>query len=290
VVAVASARRQEKATLAAVAWRKFKRNKLSLLGAAIVLALVLTALLAPYISPYDPNEMHWGKEYLPPCPEFPLGTDELGRCVLSRIIWGARTSLMVGLGAVALIAAIGVTIGAISGYFGGWVDELLMRFTDVILTIPSLFLIIVIASIFQTRGLDVIILCIGIVGWPTIARITRSEFLALKEMPYVDAARTMGASHLRIIFKHILINALPPIIVAATFDMAAAILMEAGLSFLGLGDPMAVSWGQMLSVGHTVLKHAWWIATFPGVAIFLSVLGFNLLGDGLREALDIALR
>jgi len=283
-------RKRKEATLSSLAWRKFKRNKLSLLGAGIIIGLIFVAILTPYLAPHDPNKMFWGREYTPPCSEFPLGTDEMGRDVLSRIIWGARTSLYVGLASVALIVALGVTIGAVSGYFGGWVDELLMRFTDIILTIPSIFLIIVIASIFQTRNLNIIILSIGIVSWPTIARITRSQFLSIREMPYIDAARTIGLSHKKIIFKHILPNALPPIIVAATFDMAAAILTEAGLSFLGLGDPRAVSWGQMLSVGHTVLRYAWWVGTFPGLAIFITVLGFNLLGDGLREALDITVR
>lgn len=278
------------ATLRSMAWRKFKRNKLSLLGAFITCGMVLVALFAPFIAPNNPNKMFWGREYEPPGGEFLFGTDEMGRDVFSRIIWGTRTSLYVGLAAVALIVAIGVTIGAVSGYFGGWIDEVLMRFTDIILTVPSIFLIIVIASIFQTRSLNIIILTIGIVGWPTIARITRSQFLAIRELPYVDAARTIGVSNSKIIFKHILPNALPPIVVAATFDMATAILMEAGLSFLGLGDPRAVSWGQMLSVGHTVLRYAWWVGTFPGLAIFVTVLGFNLLGDGLREALDIAMR
>lgn len=277
-------------TLWAVAWRRFKRNKLSLAGLAITVWLVVTAILAPYIAPYDPNKMHWGKEYMPPCPEFPLGTDEMGRDVLSRVIWSARTSLYVGFASVLLIAAIGVTVGAISGYFGGWIDEVLMRITDIVLTIPTIMLLILIASIFQVRSLNVIILAIGAVSWPTIARITRSQFLLIKELPYIDAARVAGLSHPRIIFRHILPNALPPIIVAATFDMASAILMEASLSFLGLGDPRVVSWGQMLSVGHTVMLHAWWVGTFPGLAIFVTVLGFNLLGDGLREALDVAMR
>jgi len=277
-------------SLTAIAWRKFKRNQLSLVGLAIIIGLVIVAILAPYIAPYDPNKMHWGKEYVPPCPEFPLGTDELGRDVLSRIIWGARTSLYVGFGAVALTASIGILVGAISGYFGGWVDEVLMRFTDIMLTIPTIFLLIIIASIFQVRSLNVIIFAIGIVGWPTMARIVRSQFLLIKELPYIEAAKVAGISDIRIIFKHIIPNALPPIIVTATYDMASAILAEAGLSFLGLGDPRAVSWGQMLSIGHTVLRHAWWVATFPGLAIFITVLGFNLLGDGLREAFDIAMR
>ena len=277
-------------SLGAVTWRKFKRNKLSLAGLAVVTGLVAAAVLAPYISPHNPNKMFWGKEYTPPCPEFPLGTDEMGRDVLSRVIWGARTSLYVGFGAVSVIVLIGVTIGAVSGYFGGWLDELLMRFTDIMLTIPTMLLLILIASIFQVRSLNIIIMSIGLIGWPTIARITRSQFLLIRELPYIDAARVAGLGHLRIIFKHILPNALPPIVVAATFDMASAILMETGLSFLGLGDPRAVSWGQMLSGGYTLLRYAWWIATFPGLAIFISVLGFNLLGDGLREALDIAMR
>jgi len=277
-------------TLAAVTWRKFKRNLLSLVGLSIVLGLIVTAVLAPLIAPHNPNKMFWGKEYMPPSPEFPMGTDEMGRDVLSRIIWGSRTSLYVGLGAVSIIILIGVTVGAVSGYFGGWVDEILMRITDIILTIPTMLLLILVASIFQVRSLNIIIISIGIIGWPTIARITRSQFLLIKELPYIDAARVAGLSHVRIVFKHILPNALPPIIVSATFDMASAILMEAGLSFLGLGDPKAVSWGQMLSGGYTMLLHAWWVATFPGLAIFISVLGFNLLGDGLREALDIAMR
>lgn len=277
---------KKRASLWNLAWRRFKKQRLSLFGAGIALCIILLAATAPYVSPHDPKKMYWGNEKKPPSSQFLLGTDELGRDVLSQIIWGARTSLMVGIGAVGLLVFIGVIIGCVSGYFGGWVDELLMRFTDIMLTVPTLFLIILMASIFKSRGMGIIILVIGITGWPQIARITRSMFLSIKELPYVDAARAMGASSARTIFRHILPNALAPIIVAATFRLASAVLTEASLSFLGLSDPTAISWGKMLSVGHTTMKYAWWVATFPGIAIFLTVIGFNLLGDGLRDALE----
>ncbi len=277
---------RRRASLWNLAWSRFKKQKLSIFGAVIALCVIILAIFAPILSPYDPKEMHWGEEMVPPCRRFLLGTDELGRDVLSQIIWGARTSLVVGLGAVGILVLIGVIIGSISGYFGGWVDELLMRITDIMLTIPTLFLIILMASIFKSRGIGIIILIIGVTGWPQLARITRSMFLSIKELPYVDAARAMGASNLRIIYRHIFPNAIAPIIVSATFRLASAVLTEAALSFLGLSDPTIVSWGKMLSVGHTTMRYAWWIATFPGIAIFLTVIGFNLLGDGLRDALE----
>ena len=271
----------------AKAWRRFRRNPTVIFGMIIVLVICITAALASIFSPYNPKEMHYGEVYAPPSSKYRLGTDELGRDILSRIIYGARASLLVGLVAVSILTGIGVVVGSISGYAGGWLDNILMRITDMVMTIPSLFLLIVMVSIFRVRGLHIIMITIGLISWPQMARVVRSEFLSIKERSYIEAAKSIGSSSLSIIFKEILPNAIAPITVMATLRLANAIILEASLSFLGLGDPTAITWGSMLSRGHLVLRRAWWVATFPGIAIFFATLGFNLLGDGLRDALDV---
>ncbi|RLI45763.1 ABC transporter permease [Candidatus Bathyarchaeota archaeon] len=271
-------------------WRRFKRNKASIVGAIITSIVVLIAIFAPLISPYNPKTLNYEMSYHPPSKEFLLGTDSLGRDILSCIFWGARTSLFVAIIAVTIEILIGILIGGISGYYGGIVDEILMRFTDIILTLPTILLLIVAVSMFKVRSLIVIATIMGILGWPWMARIVRSEVLSIREQPYVEAARAIGLNDLLIILRHILPNAMSPIIVLATLDAAYYILYEATLSFLGLGDPTAISWGILVSRGQGVLQRAWWIATFPGLALFITTLGLNLLGDGLRDALDVRSR
>jgi len=267
--------------------RRFRRNYLGIFGAIIVFLLIFMAVSASTLFPYPKPRLEM--RYTPPFKDWsvPLGTDNLGRDMLALIFYGARTSLKVGLGSIVLLFIFGVLIGSLAGYFGKWVDEILMRFTDIMLTIPTLFLIIVFLSMFEVRGTNVIIFAIGITGWPGLARITRSQFLSLKKTPYVEAVQVMGGSSLRIMFRHILPNALPPIIVVLTFQMAGAILTEAGLSFLGLGDPTLISWGKIITQGRVSVATAWWESTFPGIAILFAVLGFNLLGDAIRDSFEV---
>jgi len=276
-----------------IVWRKFKKNRASVGGAIIVGAITLLAVFAPVVAPYNPAQVDWvypSRKLIPPSPEYLLGTDSLGRDVLSYIIWGAQSSIIVAIGTVALETIIALIIGAIAGYYGGVIDDALMRITDLILTIPNIILLIVAVSMFKVRSIVVIMIVMGILWWPWMARIIRSQFLSIKESLYVEAARSMGASDRRIILRHILPNAISPVIVTATIDVAAAILSLTTLTFLGLGDPLTVAWGTIINEGRYYLRSAWWITTFPGIAIFITTLGFNLLGDGLRDAFDIKAR
>jgi peptide/nickel transport system permease protein len=258
------------------AWKRFKRNPTVIFGSTIVLGIILMAFLAPFVSPYNPKEVHYAEVYAPPSSKYLLGTDELGRDVLSRIIYGSRASLQVGIVSVTILTIIGVIIGAISGFAGGYIDNILMRITEIVMV-----------SIFTVRGLPIIMMTIGLISWPQMARVVRSEVLSIKERNYIEAAKSMGENSLSIIFREILPNAVAPITVVMTLSIASAIIIESSLSFLGLGDPTAITWGSMLSRGHLVIGRAWWIATFPGIAILFATLGFNLLGDGLRDALDV---
>ena len=254
-----------------------------------MLGIVFVAIFCPYLAPYDPDRQFWGDEWAPPSSKFIFGTDDLGRDVYSRVLWGARTSIMVGLVSVSIIAFLGTFIGSIAGYFGGVVDQVIMRITDIILTIPTLILLLLISSVLRTRNLFIIMSVIGLLGWPSMARIVRSQYLSFKEFNFVEAAKTIGTSDIKIIFKHILPNALSPIIVVSTLRIATSILTEASLSFLGFGDPTAITWGLMLHRGHIAVRTAPWVAIIPGLAIFITVIGFNLLGDALRDALDVRL-
>ncbi|MCR6692083.1 MAG: ABC transporter permease [archaeon YNP-LCB-003-016] len=282
--------KERKAGMLHIAWRRFKKNKVSIAGAIITLTIAGIAILAPLISPYNPEKLNYGKELQPPSWEFLLGTDTGGRDILSYIIWGARTSLLVAIGAILIEVAIGVLIGAIAGYFGGIIDEILMRITDIIMTLPTILLLLTAVSMFKVRSIVIITLIMGALGWPWMARIVRSEFLSLKESLFVEAAKSLGIGKLRIIFHHILPNAISPIIVVATLDAPFYIMYEATLSFLGLGDPTAISWGNLVARGKDVLTSAWWVATFPGLMIFITTIGLNLLGDGLRDAFDVRAR
>lgn len=266
--------------------RRFFKNRLAVVGLGVILFFVAMAILAPVIAPYSPLAAHFSQAFHAPTARHWLGTDELGRDVLSRIIWGARGSLISGLLIVALGVAVGVPLGLIAGYFGGIVDDILMRVVDAALAFPGLVLALAMAWILGP-SLGHAIIAIGVVTIPQFARITRGQVLEVKGREYVEAARCVGASPLRIMFHHILLNAATPIIVVATLNIGGAILSVASLSFLGLGPPPpAPNWGSMLQSGSQYLTLAPWISLFPGLAIFLVVLGFNTLGDGIRDVFD----
>lgn len=276
----------------AIAARLFRRDRLAMTGLAIVVLLYLIALLAPLIAPYDPiaQEAIAQTRYLPPSVAHPLGTDQFGRDVLSRILYGARISLSIAFVAVAIAVVIGTLLGAVAGYMGGKVDAAIMRFTDVVLAFPRLVLLILIVAIFSP-SITLIILVLGLTQWPGTARIVRGEVLSLRERDFIAAAEVLGMSRARIILRHLIPNVLAPVIVAATLGIGNTIVLEAGLSFLGLGvAPPTPTWGNMVADGRETLIGAWWVATFPGLTIVVTVLAFNLLGDGLRDALDPRLR
>jgi peptide/nickel transport system permease protein len=255
-------------------------------GAALVGLVVLLAVAAPVLAPQDPSEQDLGHRLTRPTAAHWLGTDGHGRDVLSRLLYGARVSLLVGFAAAFLAVALGVLIGAVAGYAGGRADLALMRFTDVFMTIPVLFLILLVVAAYGA-SLGNTILVLGSVYWPSVARLVRGQVLTLRARDFVEAARALGVSSVRVVVRHLLPNATGVIIVQVTLAIATAILAESALSFLGLGvPPPTPSWGNMLTEGRLHLTGAWWIATFPGIAIFLSVLAFNLTGDGLRDALD----
>jgi len=271
-------------------WRRLLENKLAVAGGVIVSVLLAASLLAPFISPYDPAQIHVDRVLVPPCREHPLGTDQLGRDVLSRIIWGGRISLLVGFVAVGIATAIGVVLGAVAGYYGGWVDGLIMRLVDVMLCFPAFFLILAVVALLEPSIWNIMVV-IGLTSWMGVARLVRAEFLSLKERDFVLAARSLGARPARIIFVHILPNAMGPVFVSAILGIGSAILTESALSFLGIGvQPPTPSWGNMLTAGKDHLKIAYWLSLFPGLAILLTVLGYNLLGEGIRDALDPRLR
>ena len=279
--------------------RRFRYNKSAVFGLILILILVFMAIFADFIAPNDPNPSppdlenslkpgFWDKNG---AKGYPLGTDMLGRCVLSRIIYGSRISLSVGFVAVGIATILGVTIGVLAGYFGKWVDSFLMRGVDIIFSFPALLLaIVIVATIGQ--GLDKAMIAIGIVYSPQMARIMRGSVLYIKEMEYIEAQKAIGSSNTRIIFRHVLPNSLSPVIVYGTLLMASAILDCAALGFLGLGaQPPTPEWGAMLSESRFyIVSGAWWAATFPGIAIIFAVLGLNLLGDGLRDILDPRLK
>lgn len=272
--------------LLGVIGKRFSRNKLSVLGAVTVFLLIILSLFASFLAPYDPTAIDVHNVLSPPSKEHLFGTDELGRDVLSRIIWGSRVSLKVGFIAVGIAISAGIIIGAISGFYGGLVDTILMRFVDIMLAFPTFFLILAVISILE-QSIFTIMVVIGLTNWMDVARLVRAEFLSLKEKDFVSAAKAVGASDKRLIFKHILPNALSPVFVAATFGVAGAILIESGLSFLGLGvQPPTPSWGNILTAGKDNIEVAWWLSLYPGLAILITVLSYNLVGEGLRDALD----
>lgn len=267
-------------------WKRFRRNKMALLGGIVVIGLILVAIFAPYIATHNYSSQNLTNRLSAPSSEHFFGTDGYGRDVFSRVVWGSRVSLQIGFGAAGIALLIGIILGAIAGYYGGWVDNLIMRFTDIVMSIPALFLALTIISLFGASLVNTMIV-IGIIYWTRTCRIVRGEFLSLRNKEFSEAARAIGSGDTRIIFRHLLPNAMAPIIVQGTLFIAQVILIESGLSFLGLGaQPPVPSWGNMLTEGYKFLSIAWWIATFPGLAILVMVLFFNLLGDGLRDALD----
>ncbi len=268
------------------AWRRLLRRRGAMLGLAVVIFFVLIAIFAPYISPYDPVATSWSAVRKAPSAQYWFGTDEIGRDVLSRVIWGARASLLAGLVSVCISMALGVPIGLVAAYVGGWTDGLISRFTDSMLAVPFLILAIALAA-FLGPSLTNAMIAIGVSATPVFIRLTRAQVLAVKVEDFVEAARAVGNPHWRIALRHILPNVLPPLIVQSTLAIAAAVIAEASLSFLGLGQqPPAPSWGSMLNTAKNFVDQAPWMAIWPGVSIFLLVLSFNLLGDGLRDALD----
>jgi len=274
-----------------VVWRRFRENKLAVAGLVVIVLLYGVAIVAPLISRYDPNILQPGARSKPPSAEHWLGTDRNTRDVYARLIVGARVSLSVGFTAVLIIMSVGTALGAIAGFFGGWVDGLIMRFTDILLSIPQILLLISAAALF-TASLKTTVIVIGLTSWPGAARLVRGQFLSLRNQEFVTAARAIGATPAQIIRRHLFPNTLAVIIVEATLWLSYAILLEAALSYLGLGVQIPTpSWGNMLQQGQTeLLNGAWWLTLFPGLAIFITVLAFNLMGDGLRDALDPRLR
>jgi len=270
-----------------------KKNPTGIIGLLLVLASVLCAIFAPYIAPYDPGAASLGHRLDMPKwlddtgkSQYLLGGDQVGRDLLSRIIYGARISLLVGICGVAISLVLGTFLGIISGYFGKWMDDLIMRLAEVQMGLPFILLAIVIMSVFGT-GIEKIIIILGLTYWVSFARLIRGEILALKEQEYIQAAKAIGGTHFKIILKHILPNVASSILVLATMCIAEFILLEASLTFLGLGvEPTVPSWGGMLADSRNYMTSAWWISVFPGIAIMLTVLGFNLLGDWLRDRLD----
>jgi peptide/nickel transport system permease protein len=267
-------------------WKRFIKKRLAVAGGIIVTFLFFVAVLAPLISPYNPDDID--RKHILVSPDFhhPLGTDDLGRDVLSRMIWGSRISLAVGFVAVGIATLIGIFFGAIAGYYGGWAERIIMRFIDIMLTIPTFFLILAVIAFIEPSIWNIMIV-IGLTSWMGVARLVRAEFLSIKEREYVLAAKALGASDFRIIFRHIMINSMAPVLVSAVLGIAGAVLVESALSFLGIGvQPPIPSWGNILTLGKDNIEIAWWLSVFPGLAILITVLGYNLLGEGIRDSID----
>ena len=276
-----------------LAAQAFRKNRIAVIGVWVVVWVYVIALVTPLIAPHDPATQAslLTTRLVAPGGEFPLGTDHLARDVFSRIMYGARISLSIGFVAVGISVTIGTLLGAVSGYLGGWFDTVVMRFVDMVISFPRLVLLIAIVALFESNSIFLIMAVLGLTQWPGTARIVRGEVLSLREREFIEAARSLGFSRRRIILRHVIPNALAPVIVTATLGIGNVIVLEAGLSFLGLGlQPPTPSWGSMVSDGRGYLLDAWWISTFSGLAIVLTVVAFNLVGDGLRDALDPRLR
>jgi peptide/nickel transport system permease protein len=270
--------------------KRFIRNKLALSGLLLIFLFFIVSFFSGYLSPYDPNQFDVDVIFSPPSSDHIMGTDELGRDVLSRMIYGARISLKVGFVATGLAVFIGTCIGLAAGYFGRRVDTILMRFVDIMLCFPTFFLILAVIAILEPSIWNIMIV-IGVTGWMGVARLVRAETLSLKSRDFVQAAKALGESDVKIMVKHILPNTLAPILVAATLGVAGAILTESALSFLGLGvQPPTPSWGNILTAGKDNIEFAWWLSLFPGIAILITVLGYNLLGEGIRDSIDPRLK
>jgi ABC-type dipeptide/oligopeptide/nickel transport system permease subunit len=268
------------------ALRRLLRNRLALVGLVVVAALCLLAIFADFLAPYSYTKTNFSRLNEPPSRDYPMGTDQIGRDLLSRMIYGARVSMIVGLGAQVIVVLLGVPIGALSGWFGGRVDLVLMRLVDVMYAFPNLLFVILVMSMLGA-GLMNIFIAIGLTGWVGIARQTRAQVLAIKEKEFVDGARGLGAGFGRLLVRHVLPNSLTPIVVAVTFGIPQAIFTEAALSFIGVGiNPPTPSWGQMVGEGQQYLRTYWHLCVFPSIAIALTMLSFTFVGDGVRDALD----
>jgi peptide/nickel transport system permease protein len=276
-----------------IVWRQYKRHKLALAGMIILLALFLIAALAPVLAPYNPNAIDLvasAGEPAPPGPQHWFGTDDLGRDWLSRALYGARVSLSVGFVAMVITVGIGIVIGTVTGHYGGWADSILMRVTDVFMSVPSFFLILAVNAYIKPSIYNTMIV-IGIFSWMGVARLVRGQILSINQTEYIVAAHVVGVPARRLMIRHLVPNAFAPVIVAATLTVATAILIEAGLSFLGMGVPQpTASWGNMLQAAQPYLDRAWWMSVIPGLLISITVLCFNFVGDGLRDSLDPTLK
>ena len=271
-------------------WRALRRNRLAVIGGVVVLILVALAVLAPVLAPRDPNRPDIKSILAEPSRSHPLGTDQLGRDVLSRMLYGARVSLAVGFVSVGIATVIGLVLGSIAGYNGGLVDGFVMRLVDLMLVFPRFFLLLAVLA-FLKPSIWTIMAVIGLTGWMGVTRLVRAEFLSLKEREFVVWSHAIGATGFRVVWRHILPNAMAPVLVAMTLGIPAAILTESGLSFLGLGvQPPYATWGNILNEGKDTIEIGWWLSFYPGVAILLTVLSYNLLGEGIRDALDPRLR
>lgn len=272
-------------------WSRFCRNSLTMTGLIIIAVLVTLAILSPWLTPHDPFKQDLLNRLKSPSWTHWFGTDELGRDVFSRVFIGIRVSLLIGFIAAFISITIGTTWGLISGFFGKWIDSILMRFVDIFLCFPTLFLILTILAVFDKPSIYLIIGVLGLTSWPGLARMVRGEVLSVRERDFMLVARGLGLSTPRLLFVHLLPNVITPVIVAATFTVGSAILAESGLSFLGLGvQPPYPSWGNILTSGKDFIHIAWWLSLFPGLAILITVLAFNLLGEGLRDVLDPRLK
>jgi peptide/nickel transport system permease protein len=271
-------------------WRTFSRNQLACVGAVVVCVLVAIAVLSPALAPWDPNKTDMKRILERPSAKHWLGTDQIGRDVLSRLLYGSRISLAVGFVSVGIAVLIGIVLGAAAGYHGGVIDAFIMRLVDLMLVFPRFFLLLAVLA-FLKPSIWTIMAVIGLTGWMGVTRLVRAEFLALREREFVIWSESIGAGALRVVFKHILPNALAPVLVAMTLGIPAAILTESGLSFLGLGvQPPYATWGNILNDGKDLITYAWWLTLYPGLAILVTVLAYNLMGEGIRDALDPRLR
>jgi peptide/nickel transport system permease protein len=299
---------REEQTMAQMVWRAFRRHRPAMIGLVTMVVFVLAAIFAPVISPYDPERSSLSEKENPPCihllgcpsdqPQHIMGTDELGRDLFTRILYGGRVSLSIGVMAMGLAVLVGAAIGGLSGFYGGWIDNILMRFTDMMLAFPQLFILIILAIALRDLPIEAlrgtafasvmsIVLVIAVLAWMQVARLVRASFLSLKEKEFSEAARCLGVPNWRIMLRHLMPNAMSPIIVAATFRVATSIITESGLSYLGFGvQPPTPTWGNMLKNAQTMMTRAPWTAIFPGLMIFITVIAINFIGDGLRDALD----
>ena len=270
-----------------LSWLRLRRNPLAMVGLTITFLLILVAIFAPVLAPHDPITQDLSRRLLPPLtPGNPLGTDDFGRDILSRILYGSRTTLYIVMLVILTAPVVGLVIGTVAGYFGGWIDVVLMRITDIFLAFPKLILALALVAVLGP-GMENAVLAIALTSWPPYARVSRAETLTVRSSDYIAAVKLQGAGAARIIWGHIIPMCLPSVIIRVTLDMAGVILTAAGLGFLGLGvQPPLPEWGLMISAGRKYLFEQWWVATMPGLAIFIVSLGFNLLGDGLRDVLD----